>query len=48
METPAAATGKRTETRPYLLDAKSVAYLLAPRILSTWMAEFSGLKFAWE
>jgi len=38
MENEAAATNKRTEARTYLMDAKSVAYLLAPCILFTLMA----------
>lgn len=38
MENPAATTDKRTGARTYLMDAKSVAYLLAPCILFTWMA----------
>jgi hypothetical protein len=38
MENEVAATDKRTEARTYLMDAKSVAYLLAPCILFTWMA----------
>jgi hypothetical protein len=33
-----AATNKRTEARTYLMDAESVAYLLAPCILFAWMA----------
>lgn len=38
MENESAATKKPTEARPYSMDAKSVAYLLAPCILFTWMA----------
>lgn len=38
MENEAAATNKRTEARTYSMDAKSVAYLLAPCILFTWLA----------
>jgi hypothetical protein len=38
MENKRAATYKRTEALTSLMDAKSVAYLLAPCILFTWMA----------
>src|SRR5260370_5721821 len=38
MKNEVAATNKRTEARTDLMDAKSVAYLLAPCILFTWMA----------
>ena len=38
MENDVAATDKPTEARTYLMDAKSVAYLLAPCILFAWMA----------
>jgi hypothetical protein len=38
MENDVAATNKHTEARTYLMDAKSVAYLLAPCILFTLMA----------
>ena len=38
MENEVAATNKQTEARTYLMDAKSVAYLLAPCILFMWMA----------
>ena len=41
MENEMAPTPKRTEARPYLMDAKSVAYLLAPCILFTVMAFYS-------
>ena len=38
MENPADTTAKRAGARTYLMDAKSVAYLLAPCILFTLMA----------
>ena len=38
MENEVAATYKPTEARTYLMDTKSVAYLLAPCILFAWMA----------
>ena len=38
MENAADPTHKRTEARTYLMDAKTVAYLLAPCILLTMMA----------
>lgn len=49
MENEVAATNKRTEARTYLMDAKSVAYLLAPCILFTWMACYAviyGIDYA--
>jgi len=41
MENEVAATNKRTEARTHLMDAKSVAYLLAPCILFAWMAGYA-------
>ena len=38
MENEVAATNKQTKAITSLMDAKSVAYLLAPCILFTWMA----------
>src|SRR4051812_31224815 len=49
MENEASATNKRTAARTYLMDAKSVAYLLAPCILFTWMACYAviyGIDYA--
>jgi hypothetical protein len=49
MENELAATNKRTEARTYLMDAKSVAYLLAPCILFTLMAclaVIAGIDYA--
>lgn len=49
MENEVAATNKRTKALTSLMDAKSVAYLLAPCILFTWMACYEmidGIDYA--
>jgi hypothetical protein len=49
MENEMAPTNKRTEARTHLLDAKSVAFLLAPCILFAYMACYAvifGTQYA--